>query len=53
VNYEVFGLEESFQGTCFGYAFKKSYQYGTSKEFFCKNLKHISIKSTHFDLQSA
>ncbi len=21
VNYEVFGLEESFQGTCFGHAF--------------------------------
>jgi hypothetical protein len=32
VNYEVFGLEESFQGTCFGHAFVKSYQYGTSEK---------------------
>jgi hypothetical protein len=51
VNYEVFGLEESFQGTCFGHAFVKTFQYGTSEKKVCKNLKHISIKSTHFDLQ--
>jgi len=51
VNYEVLGLEESFQGTCFGHAFSKAYQYGTAKEKVCKNLKHISIKSTKFNLQ--
>jgi uncharacterized protein with NAD-binding domain and iron-sulfur cluster len=44
VDYEVFGMEENFQGTCFGHAFFKACQYGTNKEFFCKNLKHISIK---------
>jgi hypothetical protein len=46
VDCEVLGLEESFQGTCFNHAFFKACQYGTAKEFFCKNLKHISIKST-------
>jgi len=51
MNYEVFGLEESFQGTCFGHAFSKAYQYGTIEKKNCKNLKHISIKSTQFDLQ--
>ncbi len=50
VNREVFGVEESFQDTCFGHVFFKTCQYET-KEFFCKNLKHISIKSTKFDLQ--
>ncbi len=51
VNYEVLGMEESFQGTCFGHAFFKACQCGTIEEFFCKNLKHIYIKSTQFDLQ--
>jgi hypothetical protein len=30
VNYEVLGMEESFQGTCFGHAFSKACQYGTT-----------------------
>ncbi len=51
MNYEVFGLEESFQSNCFGHAFFKAYQYGTIEKKICKNLKHISIKSTQFDLQ--
>jgi hypothetical protein len=51
VNYEVFGLEENFEGTCFGHAFSKPYQYGIAKKKVCKNLKHISIKSTQFNLQ--
>jgi hypothetical protein len=36
VNYEVLGLEESFQGTCFDHAFSKAYQYGIAKEKFVK-----------------
>jgi len=28
VNYESFGLEESFKGTCFGHAFSKACHYG-------------------------
>ncbi len=30
VNCEPLGLEESFQGTCFGHAFSKACQYGTT-----------------------
>jgi hypothetical protein len=51
VDYEVFGMEESFQGTFFGHALFKACQYGTTIEFFCKKLKHISIKLAQFDLQ--
>jgi hypothetical protein len=51
VNYESFGLEESFQGTCFGHDFSKACQYGTVKENVCKNLKYISIKPIQTDLQ--
>jgi hypothetical protein len=32
VNCEVLGIEESFQGTCFGHAFFKACQYGIVKE---------------------
>jgi hypothetical protein len=51
MNCEVFGMEESFQGTCVGHAFSKACQYGIVEEFFCKNLKYVSIESTQFDLQ--
>jgi hypothetical protein len=30
VNHKVLGMEESFQGTCFGHAFSKACQYGTT-----------------------
>jgi len=39
VNCEVFGVEESFQGTCFGHAFSKACQYGIAKEIFLKKLE--------------
>jgi hypothetical protein len=51
VNYESFGLEESFQGTCFGHAFSKACRYGTIKEKVCKDFKYVSIKSTQTNLQ--
>jgi len=51
VNCEVLGIVESFQNICFDHAFLKACQYGTIEENNCKNLKHISIKSTKFDLQ--
>jgi len=35
----MLGLEESFQGTCFGHAFSKAYQYATTEENFCKDLR--------------
>jgi hypothetical protein len=51
VNYEALGLEESYQGTCFGHAFSKACQYVTANEKVCRNLKHISLKFVHVDLQ--
>jgi len=51
VNCEIFGMEESFQGTYFGHAFSKACQYGTIEKNIYKILKHISIKSIEFDLQ--
>ncbi len=32
---ESFGLEESFQGTCFGHAMSKACQYGTIDDKVC------------------
>jgi hypothetical protein len=46
VNCDILGLEESFNGTCFGHVFSKTYQYAIIEEKICKNLKFISIKST-------
>ncbi len=51
VNCESLGLEESFQGTCFGHAFSKACQYGTAWEKVCRNLKYVFIKSTQTNLQ--
>ncbi len=51
VNYEVLGMEESFQGTCFGHAFFKACQYGIAEEFIYKNLKHIYFKLGQFNFQ--
>jgi hypothetical protein len=38
VSCDILGLEESFQGTCFGHAFSKACQYATTKEKVCKDL---------------
>jgi hypothetical protein len=51
VNCESFGLEESFQGICFGHVFSKACQYGIIEKFFCRNLNYVSIMSTQVDLQ--
>ncbi len=51
VNYESLYLEQSFQGTCFGHDFSMAFQYGTTKEKVCKDLKYVSIKSIHAYLQ--
>jgi hypothetical protein len=42
VNCNILGLWESFQGFCFGHAFFKAYQYGTTYDFFCKGLMYLS-----------
>jgi hypothetical protein len=36
VSCDMLGLEENFQGTCFGHAFSKACQYATTKEKFAK-----------------
>jgi len=46
VKCEIFRLDESFQGACFGHVFSKACQYVTTNEKVCKNLKFVSIKST-------
>jgi hypothetical protein len=51
VNYNILGLQESFQGSCFGHAFSKAFQYATTDEKVCKGLKYVSIKTIQFDLQ--
>ncbi len=52
VNYEYFGLEENFQGTCFGHVFSKACQYGIVEEKLCKDLKYVSINSIQANLQN-
>ncbi len=44
VRCEILGLDENFQKTCFVHAFSKAYQYETTKEKVCKDLKYVSIK---------
>ncbi len=51
VSCEFFGLEESFQGTCFGHVFSKACQYGTKEEKICKNLEYVFIKFAQANLQ--
>jgi hypothetical protein len=41
---DMLGLEEIFQGICFGHAFSKVCQYVTIEEKVCKNLQYVSIK---------
>jgi len=44
---ETLGLEESFQGYCFGHAFLKAYQYAKIETKMCKDLKEMSITFAH------
>ncbi len=51
INYESLGLEESFQGTCFGHVFSKACRYGTTKDKVCKDLKYVSIEFVQVSVQ--
>jgi len=51
VKCENLGLEENFQGTCFGDTFSKACQYATIDDKVCKNLKYVFIKFAHVDLK--
>ncbi len=44
VSCDLLGLEESFQGTCFGDAFSKACQYVTTDEKVCKDLRYVLIQ---------
>jgi hypothetical protein len=50
VSYDMLGLEESFQNTCFRHAFSKACQYATTDEKVCKDLQYVSIKFAQKDL---
>jgi hypothetical protein len=50
VSCDVLGLEESFQGTCFGHVFFEVCEYATMDEFFCKGLRNVFIKAAQGDL---
>jgi len=51
VSCDMLGLEESFQGTCFGHAFSKVCQYVITKEKVCKDLQYVLIKFAQGNLQ--
>ncbi len=42
VSCDILGLEESFQGTCFGHAFSKACRHAITKEKICKNLRYVN-----------
>ncbi len=42
VSYDMLGLEENFQGVCFGHAFSKTCQYVIMEEKNCKDLQYVS-----------
>ncbi len=44
-------LAESYQGSCFGHAFFKAYQYALAYEKVYKGPKHVCVKTAQFDLQ--
>ncbi len=50
VKCDMLGLEESFQGTCFGHAFSKARQYATIEEKVCKDLWYVLIKFVQANL---
>jgi hypothetical protein len=51
VKCEVLGLDEIFQGACFGHVFFKAYQYVTIDKKICKNFKFVSIEFVQSNLQ--
>jgi hypothetical protein len=51
VKCEILGLEENFQGTCFGHVFSKACQYASIDDKVCKDLKYVSIKFSQTYLQ--
>jgi hypothetical protein len=44
MNCELFGLEDSFQGICFGHAFFQIMLIWDNRKKVCKFFKYVSIK---------
>jgi len=51
MSYDILGLEESFNGSCFGRVFFKACQYGATKKKVCKDMRFMSIKNVQYDIQ--
>jgi hypothetical protein len=43
--FTLLGLEETFNGSCFGHVFSKACQYGTAKKKVCKDMRFMLIKN--------
>jgi len=50
ISYETLGLQESFNGICFGHVFSKACQYAVTDEKMCRNIRYISIKAIQANL---
>jgi hypothetical protein len=50
VSYDIMGLEETFNGSCFGHVFSKACYYGTTKEKVCKDIRFASIKNVQSNI---
>lgn len=50
-NCEILGSNESFEGTCFGHSFSKTWQYVTTRKEFAKKIKYMSIKVVQLNVQ--
>ncbi len=50
VSYDILGLEESFNRSCFGHVFSKACQYGTTEKKVCKDMRFVSIKNVQYDI---
>jgi hypothetical protein len=51
ISCETLGLQESFNGICFGHVFSKACQYATIDEKVCRNIRYVSIKAIQANLQ--
>jgi hypothetical protein len=45
------GLEESFNGSCFGHVFSRACQYGIVEEKVCKDMIVVSIKNAQSNIR--
>ncbi len=51
VSCDILGLKKNIQGSYFGHAFFKAYQYASIDDKNCKGLKYVSIKIAQFNFK--